>query len=232
MRNPAETRERLLDTAIQLIWQSNYSNVGVNDICCRAGVTKGAFYHHFESKAELYCAASQHYWEGLKKELDELYSPASGSLELLENVIGFVTARQASLHATSKEGPGQPAVVGCPFFTSGGQAGTDEEKVRLAAAEMSAKGVRYYAALARRLKEDGYLNGDPDPQQLGRLMQQFVQGLLMYARVENSLAGVSLDLREGLYRLLDLKQAHRRAPEATSVPAATQPTATPAASTS
>ena len=221
MRNPAETRDRLLDTAIQLIWQSNYSNVGVNDICCRAGVTKGAFYHHFASKADLYCAASKHYWEDLKRKLDALYSPSCGSLELLENVIGFVLARQRSEVAPSADAADRPAVVGCPFFTSGGQAGTQEEKVRLAAAEMSEKGVRYYVALARRLKADGYLTGDPDPTQLGRLIYQFVQGLLMYGRVENSLAVVEVDLREGLYRLLDLQQEHRRALE-TSPPVATE----------
>ena len=37
------TKEKLLETATLLIWQSSYSNVGVNEICQQAGVTKGAF---------------------------------------------------------------------------------------------------------------------------------------------------------------------------------------------
>ena len=72
MRNPAETREKLLETATDLIWQSNYNVVGVNEICKQAGVTKGAFYHHFETKADLFVAASRHYWDGMKLELDEI----------------------------------------------------------------------------------------------------------------------------------------------------------------
>ena len=211
MRNPIETRERILDTAIELIWQSNYTNVGVNDICRRAGVTKGAFYHHFESKAELYCAASKHYWEGLKRDLDELYSPERDPLELLESLISFVLARQ-HLKQGGCGASDQPEVVGCPFFTSGAQAGTEEEKVRNAAAEMTEKAVRYYSALVRRLKAEGHLIGSPEPTQLGRLIYQFVQGLLMYGRVENSLAAVEADIREGLYRLLDLKLQFRRQP--------------------
>ena len=43
MRAPSETREKLLQTAIDLVWQSNYCSVGVAEICARAGVTKGAF---------------------------------------------------------------------------------------------------------------------------------------------------------------------------------------------
>jgi TetR/AcrR family transcriptional repressor of nem operon len=54
MRKPAETRESLLEAALELIWQSNYVSVGISEICERAGTTKGAFYHHFESKAVLF----------------------------------------------------------------------------------------------------------------------------------------------------------------------------------
>ena len=62
MREPSKTREKLLETAIELVWQSNYCSVGVMEICKRAGVTKGAFYHHFESKADLFYAAAQHHY--------------------------------------------------------------------------------------------------------------------------------------------------------------------------
>ena len=210
MRNPNETRQKLLETALQLIWQSNYSSVGVNEICARAGVTKGAFYHHFETKADLYCAAAAHYWEGMKADLDRIFSPANAPLEQLERLIGFVLERQkGGLGGAAADG-GQE-VLGCPFFTAGGQAGVADEKVCQVAVDMCDFGVRYTAALVRGLKADGCLNGDPAEEQVGRLVYEFIHGLLMYGRIVDSLAIVERDLREGIYRLLDLEHAYRRA---------------------
>lgn len=213
IRDPSKTRERLLDTAIQLVWQSNYDNVGVNEICARAGVTKGAFYHHFESKADLYYAASKHYWEDFKKELDAIYSPSFTPLENLENLIQFVIDRQRGAQLcpdAAAEGGAAPEVLGCPFFTCGGQVGVAEEKVRRASIEMAENGMRYYIALVRGLKSEGALKGDPDPIQVSRLLFQYMQGLLIYGRVMNSAATIEPDLREGFYRLLDLKPEYRR----------------------
>ena len=221
MREPIKTRETLLDTAIQLIWQSNYHNVGVNEICARAGVTKGAFYHHFESKADLYYAAAGHYWEELKKELDAIYSPSLTPLENLEKLIKFVVDRQGDKHIRCDAADGEPLEsIGCPFFACGGQVGVGEEKVRQASIDMAENGIRYYAALVRGLKADGVLRGDPDPSAVGRLLFQYMQGVLIYARVLNSIAAVEADLREGFYRLLDLKPEYRRKPVPELAPAA------------
>lgn len=221
MREPIKTRETLLDTAIQLIWQSNYHSVGVNEICARAGVTKGAFYHHFESKADLYYAAAGHYWEELKKELDAIYSPSFTPLENLENLIKFVVDRQNGKHFRCEASDGEALQsIGCPFFACGGQVGVGEEKVRQASIEMADNGIRYYAALVRGLKAEGVLRGNPDPAAVGRLLFQYMQGVLIYARVLNSIAALETDLREGFYRLLGLKPEYWRMPAADLAPAA------------
>ncbi len=203
MRNAAETRDKLLETAMRLIWQSNYSSVGVNEICKQAGVTKGAFYHHFETKADLYVAASRHHWEGMKRELDEIYSPCNAPLQQLEMLIQLIISNQEEECVNS-----DLEVVGCPFFTSGGQAGAGEAKIRLAAREMDDHVQQYSIALIRNLKAEGALEGDPDVRQVARLIHHFVQGLLMYGRVANSLDAVRLDLRAGVYRLIGLKAEH------------------------
>ena len=205
MRTHTDTKDKLLDTAIELIWQSNYSNVGVNDICQQAGVTKGSFYYYFETKADLFYEACQHYWCSMKKELDSIFSPSISSQDQLENLIQYVIQKQ------EKDGYGDDnPVSGCPFFTSGGQAGPNEERIREASREMSDNAVKYTEALVRNLKSVGALNGDPDPLQVGRLIHQFIQGLLIYGRVYYDLGVVKTDLREGIYRLVDLKQEYRR----------------------
>ena len=49
----AETRKRLYEIAKKLFSESNFSDVNVEDITDEAGITKGAFYVHFESKDAL-----------------------------------------------------------------------------------------------------------------------------------------------------------------------------------
>ncbi|MEA3278625.1 MAG: TetR/AcrR family transcriptional regulator [Pseudomonadota bacterium] len=219
MRNAAATRQKLLETALQLVWQSSYDNVGVNEICLRAGVTKGAFYHHFETKADLFYAASQRYWEELKHELDAILSPRDSPLEHLENLIEFIIERQKmeSLPAANEDSTanGEPFhVAGCPFFTAGAQVGVEEAKVRQAATEMADNAIRYNVALVRGLQAEGCLDSTPDIPQVARMIFTFIQGLLIYARTRNSLTEIETDLREGLYRLIDLKAEFRRVPSA------------------
>ena len=59
--NPAETRTRLLDAAIHVIRAQGYAATTVDDICREAGLTKGSFFHHFQSKEELGVAAAEHF---------------------------------------------------------------------------------------------------------------------------------------------------------------------------
>ena len=49
MAPKTNSKVKLIETAIDLVRMSSYTDVGVNEICEKAGVTKGAFYHHFKS---------------------------------------------------------------------------------------------------------------------------------------------------------------------------------------
>ncbi|WP_414940296.1 TetR/AcrR family transcriptional regulator [Amycolatopsis sp. cmx-11-51] len=49
-----ETREALTATARRLFAEHGYGNVGLESIAQTAGVSKGALYHHFSSKADLF----------------------------------------------------------------------------------------------------------------------------------------------------------------------------------
>jgi TetR/AcrR family transcriptional repressor of nem operon len=57
----APARQKLLGAAITLIRRNGYAATSVDDLCRAAGVTKGAFFHHFASKERLAVAAAEHF---------------------------------------------------------------------------------------------------------------------------------------------------------------------------
>ena len=48
-----ETKQKIFSTALALFDEKGYDNVTINDICHQIGLTKGAFYHHFDSKSDI-----------------------------------------------------------------------------------------------------------------------------------------------------------------------------------
>jgi TetR/AcrR family transcriptional regulator, transcriptional repressor for nem operon len=62
MGRSSAARQSLMDSAGELIFERGYAAVGVAEICARAGVLKGSFYHFFPSKQALTVAAVDDYW--------------------------------------------------------------------------------------------------------------------------------------------------------------------------
>jgi TetR/AcrR family transcriptional regulator, transcriptional repressor for nem operon len=58
-----EARLRLLTAAMDLIRRQGFAATSVDDLCAAAGVTKGAFFHHFASKEALGVAVVNHWTE-------------------------------------------------------------------------------------------------------------------------------------------------------------------------
>jgi len=56
-------RTKLLDAALGTIREKGYAATSVDELCARAGVTKGAFFHYFRSKDALAVAAADHWSE-------------------------------------------------------------------------------------------------------------------------------------------------------------------------
>jgi TetR/AcrR family transcriptional regulator, transcriptional repressor for nem operon len=74
-----DARERILDAAQQLVMERGFSATTVDAILEVAGASKGAFFHHFSSKADL------------GRVLVERYATADG--ELLEHLMAIAEAR-------------------------------------------------------------------------------------------------------------------------------------------
>ncbi len=91
----ANTRERILNVAANLIRQRGFGATRVDDVCQAAGVTKGAFFHHFDSKDAMGVAVARH-WTGL---IERLFANAAfhGIDDPVDKLIGYVDFRKAIL---------------------------------------------------------------------------------------------------------------------------------------
>lgn len=71
-RNPAETRQKLVEATLRLMLHQGYAATTVDEICGEAGLTKGSFFHYFSSKEAIARAAVDHF----AQVGTDLYSPA------------------------------------------------------------------------------------------------------------------------------------------------------------
>ncbi|MCH7809284.1 MAG: TetR/AcrR family transcriptional regulator [Chloroflexi bacterium] len=62
-RSREQTRQRLLDAALQIFARNGFERATVDEIVREAGFSKGAFYVHFESKDDLF-------WEMLRQRIE------------------------------------------------------------------------------------------------------------------------------------------------------------------
>lgn len=69
------TETAILNTALTLMRENGFEAVTVRDICKAAGITTGAFYHHFQSKEELFdkgfAPLDQYMAKAMENESDE-----------------------------------------------------------------------------------------------------------------------------------------------------------------
>src|SRR5580704_1164561 len=94
-------KARLLDAALTVIRTKGYSGTTVDDICESAGVTKGAFFHHFNSKEQLAMSAAGYF----ASMADSVFSaaPYREYPDPLDRVLGYVDFRKAILEGELPE---------------------------------------------------------------------------------------------------------------------------------
>jgi TetR/AcrR family transcriptional repressor of nem operon len=202
MSRGSDVRERLLEVASELIWESSYGAVSVDHICERAKIQKGSFYHLFPSKSDLAVAAIEAHWERNRADKDHAFSLQVPPLERLVNWCQVIRRNQHS----RREKRGK--VLGCPYSSIGSELSTLDEKIRLKCQEMSERTCRYVAAALRDAQSDGSLPGD-QPESKARELYSYVMGTIMQAKIENDIAVLDR-LESGIFRLLGVRAPARR----------------------
>jgi TetR/AcrR family transcriptional repressor of nem operon len=107
MTNAPDARERILDAAQELVMERGFSATTVDAIIEAAQASKGAFFHHFSSKADLGTVLVERYARADAEMFDRLMAIAeSRTTEPAEQLIEFVKVFEEGIEDLSLSQPG------------------------------------------------------------------------------------------------------------------------------
>jgi len=178
MGRVSTVKERLLQVAFDLISQNSYGGVSVDDMCERANVKKGSFYHFFPSKSDLAVAAYEEHWQQRRPNYDRMFSPLVPPLERIENYCKAIYEGQREKKAKTGR------VLGCPFASVGCELSTQDEKIRQKAEEMFARYCLYIENALRDAQKEGLIEAC-DFAQKSRMIHSLTMGMMLQAKVKN-----------------------------------------------
>lgn len=197
-RAATNIREKLVETAIDLIWRSSYGAVSVDDICRAAGAKKGSFYYYFESKAGLALAALAEQFERSRPEFEAAFCATLSPMQRIERMAELAVQKQ---EMTLRE---YGRVCGCPFATLGSEVAGQEEAIRAKIDEI----INIHIGDIERLVMDGMNAGQLpaglDAKAKAREIHAYVMGQMMTARIVNSLEPLK-DLKDGILSILGVR---------------------------
>lgn len=197
MAKPGVTKDKLVEVAFDLIWNQSYGSVSVADICERAGVNKGSFYHFFESKTDLAVAAYEASWQEKRPMMDKIFSPQVPPLERIQKWLEYMYEGQRQ--KAEKYGH----VCGCPYASVGAEVATQDEKLRQMTEELISRTRKYIeSAIADAVRAGSIIATDPE--QAARRIHCICVGSMVEAKVQNSLEPLK-DVEPAVMRLLGAK---------------------------
>ena len=175
-----ETRQRLLDSAQELMYSRSYSDVGVQEICKDANVQKGSFYHFFPSKSAL----TVEVLEQLKMQMIErILLPAFAKdltpVKRFERFIEYAYQYQVQLKAE------YGYVLGCPMGNIALEMSTQDEDIRKKVEILFESIFLVFVDVLDDAKLAGEIDSDADTTELAQVALAYGEGVLLVAKTKN-----------------------------------------------
>lgn len=165
-----DRRAQIVEATLELLGELPLAELSTRSIARRVGVSQPALFRHFRSRDEIVLAA-------IDQVRDHLAAQAAAVLDRGDPPLVAVQALVEALFETAHRHPGLPRLL---FQDLGAQAGSPFRPPLAHLTEMQAA---LLATLAARAAAAGALPADLDADRAGRLLQAWVQGLLLQARL-------------------------------------------------
>lgn len=158
--------------------ERGYEAVGVAELCRRADVRKGSFYHFFSSKQDLALEMLDRAWAWARV---ELFGPTLGDLDL--DAIAAFEAYGQRLVANLRAIEGRTgSVVGCRFGNFATELATVDPAIRDRTGTILDEMAELMAAAIARGVAAGQLAPDVDAATAGRELLAHMEGLMVLAK--------------------------------------------------
>lgn len=194
------TRERLIETALDLIWVSSYGSVSVDDICKAADVRKGSFYHYFPSKIDLAIAAMDTGYGEFKPLLDEIFSPTTPPIKRFKKYVTCGYEHQQEIQKT------HGMVCGCPMVSLASEMAPQDKAIQDKTDEIIGYKMKYYETTLRDMIAEGIIPEDTDIKAKANNVHSFIMGQFVMARIQNSLKPLEpKTVEDGLFSIIGVK---------------------------
>ena len=178
MPKVSDMKTRLMEAAMDLMWQNSYGAASVDAICERAGAKKGSFYYFFKSKSQLGAAALEADWNKKRAEMDSIFSPTIPPLERFDRYFDFVYDRLAEVRNRCG------AILGCPFVSVGSEVSTQDQIVRETIDRIMDSKLNYFVSAVRDAAAQGLIVTQ-DPVAKAKALFSSYQGTVAQARIQN-----------------------------------------------
>ena len=193
-----DARTRLLEAARDVIRAQGFAASSVDDLCRAAGVTKGAFFHHFENKEALGVAAARHWAQTTSAFFAT--APYHGLEDPLDRLLGYVEFRKSIIE-------GELAEFTCLVGTMTQEVYGSHPAIREAcAASIFGHAQTLEPDIAEAMKARR-IEADWTPASLARHTQAVLQGAFILAKAMGDRA-VALESVDHLERYLILLFSH------------------------
>jgi len=183
MARVTDTKERLLEATLQLIWDESLGAASVDAICDRAEVRKGSFYHFFKSKEELVAAALEDHFKTARVDFDRIFSPSVAPIERLRGFFDLMVRKQQM--KLEKAG----RVVGCPYASVAVACSGADKLVHDVIQEILATWRKYFETALRDGAADGSIPIKDIPGTVETIFD-YIEGAMTAGRIKNSMAPI------------------------------------------
>jgi TetR/AcrR family transcriptional repressor of nem operon len=194
-RDPARTREALLQAAFGEIYRSGFRGSDVETILGAAGVTKGAMYHHFDNKEALGYAVVDEVVACIMRE--KWQSPLQNARDPLDALIGVV--RSTSLRPEHVCG-------GCPLNNLSQEMSALDEGFRKRTAKVFNDWHGAVAAALRSGKRRGTVRKDVNADEAATFLIAAYEGYMSLAKNSQDARGLRAGQKALVHYLETLRQ--------------------------
>ncbi len=192
MQNKQTSREKILQSAVQLFLGEGYEATSVNDICKHAGVSKGSFYHYFETKQVLFLSLMENW-----------------SSRVMQSVLGEPITEDSNAKDVLIQMPYQFNMAfaavprGFPMLVDFWRQAMANPAIWKTAVEPYRYFMGFFMRIIETGQQDGSIRKDIDSEILARLLVAVAMGYLLEAAFDQEKADWSALTSQGLSVLLE-----------------------------